>query len=83
MKLSTKSLPKFIYGTINCEEKDGYLHLYRFTKEQIATVYSKTEFCGVRTEETALVKFIANTDATEIEVEYKFALISSPDTIEC
>lgn len=83
MKLSTKSLPKFIRGAIDYEEKNGYLHFYRFTKDQIATVYSKTEFCGLRTEETASLKFVCKTDATKFEVEYKLDFIGSKDSIDC
>ena len=83
MKLSAKSISKYIYGVVDTNIENGYLRLNRFTPEQIAVVYAKSEFCGIRTEETALVKFIAKTDATNIEVEYKFELISSLDTIEC
>ena len=82
MKLSALSIAKYIHGAVRIENVNGYLNFHRFSSNQEELIESQNAVWYTRTKETASIKFIAKTDATAVEVEYKLIGVSAPDTVE-
>lgn len=71
MKISNRSLEKYVYGSYRTEYEKGYMSFCHYTEEQVEYFKNVSEFWWVRANYTHSVTIEMITDATEISFDYK------------